>query len=147
MTSTHQSQTSHAGPDRSHRRGACCGKGHWSATNILAMVIGFLVFWPLGLAVLAWSVSGRPVEDMPGWLRDKWRQLRGHKAVGKGASDNTVFEAYQQAQHDRIDEIRDEIRRRGEAFQAFRSDARRRQDQAEFDAFMSHSPGQRPASD
>lgn len=147
MTSTHQTQSSHAGPGRSHRAGACCGKGHWSATNIVAMVLGFILFWPLGLAVLAWSFTGHPIEELPGWLRDKWRQLKGHKAPCQRGSDNVVFDEYQQAQHDRIDEIKEEIRRRGEAFQEFRSDTRRRQDQAEFDDFMSTSPGQRPASD
>lgn len=150
MTSTHHSPSSHAGPGRSHRAGASCGKGHWSATNIFAMVLGFILFAPLGFAVLLWSLAGHPIEELPGWLRDKWRQLKGHTGHAghcRHGSDNVVFDEYQQAQHDRIDEIRDEIRRRGEAFRDFRSDSKRRQDQAEFEAFMSTSPGQRPASD
>lgn len=143
MTSTHQSQSSHAGSGKFRR----CGKGYWSATNIVAMVLGFIVFAPLGLAILLWSVAGRPVEELPGWLRDMWRQLRGHKDWGKRGGDNTVFDEYQQAQHDRIDEIKEEIRRRAEAFRDFRADANRRRDREEFDAFMGTNPGQRPASD
>ena len=37
---------------RRFRKGGCCSKGNWSGFNIAAMVIGFVLFWPLGLVVL-----------------------------------------------------------------------------------------------
>lgn len=132
-----------------HSRGCCfsgdgqspCG-GHWSGANIAAMVLGFIVFAPLGLAILAWTLFGRPVQDLPGWVRDRWNAFSGgHRSYrGGNDSDNQVFNEYQQAQHDRIREIREEIGKRAEAFRRFRFDAKRRKDRQEFDDFMSGGP-------
>jgi hypothetical protein len=116
-------------------------RGHWSGANIAAMVLGFLVFAPLGLVVLAWALMGRPVQELPGWVRDKWRQFSGgERPASHNGSDNVVFNEYQQTQYDRIREIKDEIRQRAEAFRAFRADAKRRQDRKEFEEFMSTKP-------
>lgn len=130
-----------------HSRGRCfngdmrrCG-GHWSGMNIAAMVLGFIIFPPLGFVVLVWTLLGHPIQDLPGWVRDKWVQYVGNPTAGTSKdSDNVVFNEYQQTQHDRIREIKDEIRRRAEAFRRFRFDAKRRKDQQEFDEFMASKP-------
>ena len=31
------------------------GGSHWSAFEIIAMVLGFIVFWPIGLAILGYK--------------------------------------------------------------------------------------------
>ena len=36
------------------RRGAC-GASRWSAFEIAAMVLGFIVFWPIGLALIGYK--------------------------------------------------------------------------------------------
>ncbi len=36
-------------------------RGRWTALNIVLMVIGFAVFWPLGLAMLAWIIWGEEI--------------------------------------------------------------------------------------
>lgn len=123
--------------------GRPCGGGHWSGANIAAMVLGFVIFPPLGIVVLVWTLFGRPIQELPGWVRDKWTQWFG-KGGPRTSSDstNSVFNDYQQTQYDRIREIRDEIGRRAEAFRTFRSDAKRRKDQQEFDDFMANKPQQ-----
>ncbi|MCB1772007.1 MAG: DUF2852 domain-containing protein [Gammaproteobacteria bacterium] len=140
------SSFNYAGSDTA-RRGCAhggpglCGAGHWSGANIAAMVLGFIIFVPLGIVVLVWTLMGRPVQELPAWVREKWRQtFSGTPSVSRGDSDNVVFNEYQQTQYDRIREIKDEIRRRSEAFRAFRSDARRRRDQKEFEDFMATNP-------
>ena len=40
--------------DGSHGRGYWHGEP-WKPVEILAMVLGFIVFWPIGLAVLGWK--------------------------------------------------------------------------------------------
>ncbi len=147
MSATHTSQSSHSHSHQSHRGSSCCGRGHWSGTNIVAMVLGFFLFAPLGFAVLLWTIAGHPIEELPGWLRDKWQQLFRGAARTRGDSDNVVFNEYQQTQYDRIREIKEEIRRRAEAFRNFRFDAKRRRDQHEFDEFMATSPGQKTAEE
>jgi hypothetical protein len=118
----------------------CCG-GHWSGANILAMVAGFIIFAPLGFVVLVWTLLGRPIQEFPGWVREKWARFSGGRTAWTyGGSENSVFNEYQQTQHDRIREIREEIRNRAEAFRQFRADARRRKERQEFEDFMSSRP-------
>ena len=117
-------------------------KGHWSCSNIAAMVIGFVLFWPVGLFILAWTLSGRPVQTLPGAIKKQWRAFRSeHRGQASGGSDNVVFDEYQDTQYDRIREIKEEIKDRARRFSQFREDARRQADQAEFDEFMSTNPG------
>ena len=42
-----------------------CSRGRWTALNIVLMIIGFAVFWPLGLAMLAWIIWGDEIGPRP----------------------------------------------------------------------------------
>lgn len=140
-TSTATMERNARPPWADRRRGAC--RGNWNALNVATMVLGFVLFWPIGLALVFWIASGRDVRELPPAFRDLWARLRGNGdgGLGRGArSDNVVFDEYQQAQYDRIDEIRSEIRERSRRFAEWRMNARRRADQEEFDRFMADSP-------
>lgn len=144
MTSSSSSTVEHnrCGPwsaNRASRRGGKCG-GNWSGTNIAAMVVGFVIFWPVGLMVLFWILSGRHVQDLPGAIRQQWRSFFGNGREPVEAVDNVVFNEYQQTQYDRIREIKEEIKGRAQRFRDFRMDAKRRADQEEFNQFMASSP-------
>ncbi|MGI9318735.1 MAG: DUF2852 domain-containing protein [bacterium] len=136
--STHD-QTSHGS-----REGHCCWgkKGNWSGLNIAAMVLGFVLFWPVGLFILYWIVTGRNVQDLPQGARRQWSKVTG-KGSDKhsGSSDNVVFTDFQQTQYDRIREITEEIKERARRFREFRFNAKRRADEEEFNRFMSDTPG------
>ena len=147
MSSTHYSESDHSRAGCSHRGASPCGGGHWRCTNIVAMVLGFIVFWPLGFVVLWWTIKGEPIEALPGWVRDTWRQMFRDGRAAHRHGDNSVFNEYQQTQYDRIREIKEEIKRRARAFRDFRFDARRRQDQKEFDEFMASNPDKAAGSE
>ncbi|MFK7857636.1 MAG: DUF2852 domain-containing protein [Granulosicoccus sp.] len=118
----------------------------WSGTNIAVMVLGFVMFWPLGLVILAWIMMGRDVRDLPGAIKGLWYQFFSGGSVESrftAGSDNIVFNEYQQTQYDRISEIKNEIRERARRFKDFSMDAKRRADQDEFDRFMSSAPDSR----
>jgi hypothetical protein len=141
MSSTDYSTANKSGDKCFHGEMRMCGGGHWSGANIVAMVLGFIIFPPLGLVVLAWTILGHPIQDLPGWVRDKWNQMfRSRSGGSQHDSDNSVFNDFQQTQRDRIREIKEEIRNRAEAFRSFRENAKRRQDQKEFEDFMSSKP-------
>lgn len=129
-----------------HRSGGgCCGnwggRANWSGFNIAAMVVGFMVFWPIGLFLLYWIIQGRSVKELPQSIREQWsRMTGGRRDNSTGASDNTVFNEFQQAQYDRIREIKDEIKQRSRRFAEFRAKAKRRADEEEFSQFMAESP-------
>lgn len=133
--------------DQSERRskGHCCGnwdgRGNWSGFNIAAMVVGFVIFWPIGLLILYWIIKGRNVKELPGAIRDQWSRMTGGSKTNDGArSDNVVFNEFQQTQYDRIREIKDEIKERSRRFSEFRASAKRRADEEEFSRFMSEAP-------
>jgi len=127
-----------------------CTKGSsgWTTMNIVGLVASFVFFGPLGLAVLFWILSGRNVSEIPGAIARAWTALRNMKDSGEWnfgfaeahGSDNVVFNEYQQTQFDRIQEIREDIRRRRSRFDEFRADVKRRADEDEFRRFMNESP-------
>ena len=129
---------------RGDKSGACKG-GNWSVFNIAAMVVGFMLFWPVGLLALFWILSGRNIKDLPGAIGRKWSSMMNGNAAGKHewseqSSENTVFNDFQQTQYDRISEIKEEIVNRARNFKTFRSNEKRREDEAEFNQFMGDKP-------
>lgn len=124
-----------------YRRGRACHRRNWSSTNIIAMVLGFVFFWPVGLLVLFWILTGRNAVDLPAAIKAKWQALRSGGDIDlnmnfAASTDNVVFNEYQQTQHDKIREIKHEISERSKRFRNFREDAQRRVDEQEFEAFM-----------
>ncbi len=146
MSSSSSSKSDQPG---NRSRGKYCGGrskcGNWSGLNIATMVLGFVLFWPIGLLILYWNITGRNVKDLPQAIRHQWSRMKGcTKGVDcfsdKRHSDNAVFDEFQQTQHDRIDEIKEEIKVRSRRFGEFRADAKRRADEEEFNQFMADTP-------
>jgi hypothetical protein len=105
------------------------GKPAW----IALMVLGFIVFWPVGLAILAFLIwSGRmgcAKRHGPGrWYGarngDAWFGGRRHRSSG-----NTAFDEYREETLKRLEEEQDE-------FQSFLHRLRQAKDKVEFDQFM-----------
>lgn len=124
------------------RRGRPGRKNGWSPVNTAAMVIGFIFFWPVGLLILFWICSGRHVQDLPAAIQHKWSMFFGksHCSERSARHENTVFSDYQQTQYDRISEIKEEIKERERRFKEYRTDTKKREDEKEFNDFMSDSP-------
>ena len=104
---------------------------------IALMVAGFIIFWPLGLAVLAFLLwSGRMGH---GWGRDWTRGMkcgsnmrgRWHRAQDGwgGSSGNRAFDDYRE---ETLKRLEDEQRE----FHDFLGRLRMAKDKAEFDEFM-----------
>ena len=125
--------------------------GLWNAPNAIATVLSLMFLGPLGLFVLAWAISGRDVRELPDAARRLWATLFGARDGADGAglgalaergrTGNAVFDDYQRTQHERIREIREEIRNRSRRFAEFRAAARRDADREEFERFMASAPG------
>ncbi len=106
------------------------GKGAW----IAAMVLGFILFWPIGLALLAYMIWGK---NMFGASCNNRRASGGRPRV-RGSSGNAAFDAYKA---DTLKRLEDEQA----AFGAFLDRLREAKDKAEFDAFMEDRSRQRAA--
>ena len=135
------------------------GKAAW----IAAMVLGFIIFWPLGLALLAYMIWGKRMfgkscrhhrhhgphgHDRRAWA-ESWERM-GRTARPSG---NAAFDAYKA---DTLRRLEDEQ----EAFETFLQRLREAKDKTEFDSFMedrarkaqeapapSEMPGGAPAGD
>lgn len=129
---------------RRQARRVGCGGGNrrWTPINTTVMVLGFVFFWPVGLLLLFWILSGRDVRELPQAVRETWGSMMSSWPTTRerADSDNVVFNDYQRTQYERIREIKDEISERTRRFNEFRSDIRRRKDQEEFDRFMASAP-------
>ncbi len=94
------------------------GKAAW----IIAMVIGFVLFWPVGLALLFYMIWSKRM-SCNSWGR---RHQRNHMV---GRTGNTAFDAYREETLKRLEDER-------AAFTSFLDQLRAAKDQAEFDQFM-----------
>ncbi len=98
------------------------GKGAW----IAAMIVGFIVFWPVGLALLAYMIwSKRMFKGTCAKRRDHSHMAR----HGFSSSGNVAFDSYKAETLRRLEEEQD-------AFQAFLERLREAKDKSEFDQFM-----------
>ena len=109
------------------------GKWAWIAT----MVLGFIIFWPVGLALLAYMIWGKQMfsrscgarrhdhnhhhDRAQAWGRHAYRA---GQTTGNAAFDNYKAEALRRLEDEQ------------EAFEAFLQRLRNSKDKSEFDAFM-----------
>ena len=95
------------------------GRGAW----IAAMVLGFIVFWPVGLALLAYMIWGKQM------FGKSCNASRHSRQMISGSSGNQAFDAYKSETIKRLEEEQ-------AAFEGFMDQLRKAKDKAEFDAFM-----------
>ncbi len=116
-----------------------CSNKRWTPLNILLMVIGFILFWPLGLAMLAWIVWGDEIRRMADEFRSRFGSfsqavpVRPYAAPGTG---NMAFDEYRARELKRLEEERRKVEAMRADFEEFLRDVRRAKDQEEFEKFM-----------
>lgn len=110
-------------------------KAGWSPLNTALMVLGFIVFWPLGLAILAYILWGDELRDM---FYDARYQFRQRTSSGSQDSGNLAFDDYRQRELNRLEEERRRLDAMREEFDTYMRNLRRAKDQEEFDRFMNN---------
>ena len=100
------------------------GKGAW----IAAMVLGFVFFWPVGLALLAYMIWSKRMFSKSCSSR-RSRSFRHPAMSAMRPSGNAAFDAYKEETLRRLQDEQD-------AFEAFLQRLREAKDKAEFDQFM-----------
>ena len=106
----------------------------WTPATVALMVLGFMVFWPLGLAMLAYIVFGdrfrsfkQSANQTADGLFSKCRS--GGFRSAHFTTGNSAFDDYKAETIRRLEEEQDE-------FNAFLDHLRKSKDKAEFDQFM-----------
>ena len=108
------------------------GKGAW----IAAMVLGFIFFWPIGLALLAYMIWSKRMFNKSCTSMTRHRSAR-HMAKSTG---NSAFDAYKADTLRRLEEEQ-------ERFEDFLRRLREAKDKAEFDEFMNDRADLKKESD
>lgn len=121
-------------------------RGNWTPLNIISVIVGIIVFWPVGLFLLIWVLMDRDVVEIGHMIRKEWRNLVAKFSRTKSASGNRVLDEFQQTQFDRIAEIKNEIKERSKAFHAYKEERDRATEQSEFEDFMRKKPASNEGS-
>jgi hypothetical protein len=131
-------------------------KPQWGPLTIALMVLGFIIWWPLGLAMLAYILWG----EMFGGSADKaagfvnrskaWaesncgpRNYQRH-AWRHSSSGNAAFDDSRAEQLKRLEEERKRLDEEINAFHEYMANLRKAKDREEFDRFMRERNGNRP---
>jgi hypothetical protein len=133
-------------------------KPQWGPLTIALMVLGFVVWWPLGLAMLAYilwgEMFGGSAEKAQGFVNRtrSWaencgpRGSRGFRSYGgfRSESGNAAFDEYRAEQLRRLEEERKRLDEEVNAFHEYMRNLRMARDREEFDRFMREKNSNRP---
>ena len=128
-------------PSRSH--------GFWSCSGwyIAATVAAFVLFWPLGLAMLAWALWHRQIRASS-W----WQGLRGVRpptmndlgGFVRRRPSNEALAEYLAREQQRLREEQQKLDELVRAFEAFKAAERKASDQRDFENFLRSREGGAP---
>jgi hypothetical protein len=137
------------------------GWSRWGALDIAAMVLGFMIYWPIGLAILGYKIYQRKTgaPDLQTVASAKWDEARSAMASGPWASrnsscgwagfgsnrgrgfyspptGNSAFDDWKVSELSRLDEERRRLDEAHREFSEYVEAIRRAKDREEFDRFM-----------
>lgn len=124
-------------------------KPQWSPLTVALMVFGFIIFAPLGFAVLAYILWGEyfggSKERAENWINT---QKANFKAKGgnrsshcgsrayRSTTGNAAFDDYRAEQLDRLEAERKRLDEERAAFEEYMANLHKARDREEFDRFM-----------
>ncbi len=117
-------------------------KPEWSPVTIALMVLGFIVFWPLGLAMLAYILWGEyfggSSEKAEHWImkQKEWAHERRYRNSRWQGSGNAAFDDYRSEQLIRLEQERKRLDEEVREFHEYMHNLRKARDREEFDRFM-----------
>ena len=137
-----------------------CGGNRWSPVELIAMVLGFMVYWPIGLAILGFKYWQRKTggADLQTVAAGAYRNARSTWG-GMGASSarpwtqphwargfttstgNHAFDDWKSAKLARLEQERRRLEDAHREFADWLDTVRKAKDREEFDRFMSERRG------
>lgn len=161
------SYTSQPSGNPNEWRGGC--RGSWRPLEIVAMILGFILFWPIGLAILAfklWQMKSGHAGDLTsfaqqkadnlrhacrGWQQRDWNVQRAwgvRGGTGGGWSPrptgNHAFDEWRSAELARLEEERRKLEEAEREFTEHIEELRRARDREEFERFMQARRNRQP---
>ncbi len=159
-----QSTTYEYGPGNGQEYERRRHRSRWRPLEVFAVVLGFIVFWPLGLGLLMWKLwrskngqsadivqAARDLEDkvMHSWPEKarRWGCSRRQEATNWSnaswgftsnvrSTGNAAFDEWRDGELARLEEERRKLEAAGKEFSDHIESLRRAKDREEFEAFM-----------
>lgn len=131
-------------------------KPQWGPLTIALMVLGFIIWWPLGLAMLAYILWGEKfggsaekaeswMNKQKAWCKDQsFRHHGGGHGNWRQSSGNAAFDDYRTEQLKRLDEERKRLDEEVQAFHEYLRNLHKARDREEFDRYMREKGNSRP---
>ena len=117
----------------------------WTPATIALMVLGFMVFWPLGLAMLAYIIWGDRLEGFKADVNRatdnfacSFRKSTQGRHGMRASSGNAAFDDWRDAELARLDQERKKLDEMRCEFDQHMRDLRMARDREEFDRFMAN---------
>ncbi|MGA2492539.1 MAG: DUF2852 domain-containing protein [Roseiarcus sp.] len=125
------------------RRGRSCAS-RWTLFELATMVLGFMVFWPIGLAVFAYKMWQRKsgADDLQTVMTAKWNEARAAWSRpsawswGPAGTGNVAFDQWKAAELARLEAERRKLEDAAREFAEFLDNVRHAKDREEFERFM-----------
>ncbi len=116
-------------------------KPAWTPATIALMVLGFVVFWPLGLAMLAYILWGDRLESFKSEVNRATDDVAskfkgGFQSQHHGRTGNVAFDDWREVELARLEEERRKLDETRHEFDEYLRELRRARDQKEFDEFL-----------
>ncbi len=105
-------------------------KSRWTPLGVAAAVLGFVTWWPIGLAVVAYVMWGGSIDDLASDAIEQVKSAFKSSTSGSSSSGNAAFDAYRAETMRRLEEEQAE-------FNGFMAKLRDARDREEFERFMS----------
>ncbi|QCK88227.1 DUF2852 domain-containing protein [Phreatobacter aquaticus] len=103
----------------------------WHPMELASMIVGFVLFWPIGLAILGWKKwTGAPKSPRDGRSSTNFARDLG------GDTGNSAFEAFKQAELERLEAERLKLHQAQADFGVYLERLKQARDREEFDRFM-----------
>jgi hypothetical protein len=128
----------------------------WKPIEIVAVVLGFAIYWPIGLAIIGLKITqrrGYTFDSALAEVRAKFGGGFGGQSGQRGpqwrpfsgGSGNAAFDEWRNAEMARLEEERRKLDAAHREFAEYMDNLRRAKDREEFDRFM-NSRNNNPAS-
>lgn len=114
----------------------------WTPVTIAMMIIGFMIFWPLGLAMLAYILWGDRLDQFKSDVNSATEKAscmfsrRDHSFKSHGRTGNVAFDDWREAELKRLHEERMKLDAMRAEFDDYARELRRAKDEQEFNGFM-----------
>ncbi|MFO1124992.1 MAG: DUF2852 domain-containing protein [Methylocystis sp.] len=128
-----------------------CGRTSWRPYEIAAMILGFFIFWPLGLAILFWKLWQKSYGyegDLFAFAQEQGARVKeavsgvARESAGWGgpsfmrSTGNVAFDEWREGELARLEEERRKLAEAERDFADHIEQLRRARDRDEFESFM-----------